>query len=66
MFQSSWCQEASDCQNPEILMDFIPGGAAGLCRWVGAGGTGFSTLPFKCLKLIAVLASGVHVAPIEY
>ena len=66
MLQPSWCQEASYKQKLEILMNFTSQGGVRPMAWDGRWGHGFFHFSFKSVIRIAVLASGVPVAPIEY
>ena len=66
MLQPSWCQEASYKQNLEILMNFPSQGRGPSFVLEGRCRHGFFHFSFKSVIRIAVLASGVPVAPIEY
>ena len=66
MLQPRWCQEASDKQNLEILMNFTSFGRGGAMELHLRCRHGFFHFSFKSVIRIAVLASGVPVAPIEY
>ena len=66
MLQPSWCQEASYKQKLEILMNFSSQGRGGSLALGDRCGHGFFDFSFKSVIRIAVLASGVPVAAIEY
>ena len=66
MLQPRWCQEASYKQKLEILMNFTSQGGVQPMALHHRCGHGFCHFSFKSVIRIAVLASGVPVAPIEY